>query len=338
MEPQRNGTSNGATLPFPEKITAESLKSEILNSAKISKPKANKQIFTADKLLSRGVTVLPTLLDPILPKTGLAALAGSSDTGKSSFLRQLAIAVAIGDKTFLGWKLHLKHERAIYVSTEDDDYAISYLMQKANQSRKLPSSTYKRLTYIFDTDDLLLSLKAELDAFPVDLIVIDAFTDLYGKSMNDTNQVRTFLNDFSQLAQQYKCLIIFLHHTGKRTEELEPSKHNLLGSQGFEAKMRLVIELRNAPNDCSLKHMCIVKGNYLSREHKELSYALNFNSHLEFSKTGQRLTFSELKFGNRQGDLKQEIEQLKADGFTQEEIASELNISQSKVSRILKRN
>ena len=338
MDRTLDETTQRTKLPFPEEITAQSLKDGILNAKKTRSSKVKAQIYTADELLRRGVKELPTLLDPILPQVGLAALAGSSDTGKSSFLRQLAIAVALGDRSFLSWKLHLRHQRAIYVSTEDDDYAVAHLMQKANRSRNLPDKAYKRLTYVFETDNLLDRLQDELDAFAVDLIVIDAFADLYGKSMNDTNQVRTFLNDFSQLAQQYKCLIIFLHHTGKRTEELEPSKHNLLGSQGFEAKMRLVIELRNAPDDCSLKHLCIVKGNYLPREHKELSYALNFDSNLEFKNTGQRIDFSELKMGNKHLDLHQEIAQLKARNFTQEQIAKELNISQSKVSRILKKH
>ena len=44
--------------------------------------------ITGEMLLSRNIREIPTLLDPLLPKSGLVCLAGSSDTGKSAFLRQ----------------------------------------------------------------------------------------------------------------------------------------------------------------------------------------------------------------------------------------------------------
>ena len=49
---------------------------------------------------------------------------------------------------------------------------------------------------------------------------------------------------------------------------LLPSKHNAIGSQGFEAKMRVMMELRPDPVRHDIRHLCIVKGNYLSEEYK----------------------------------------------------------------------
>ena len=86
--------------------------------------------------------------------------------------------------------------------------------------------------------------------------------------MNENNCVRSFLNAFSQLAIRHNTLVIFLHHTGKRTESLAPSKHNAIGSEGFEAKMRLIMELRQDPEHHNIRHLYIVKGNYLSAEYK----------------------------------------------------------------------
>ncbi len=153
--------------------------------------------------------------------------------------------------------------------------------------------------------------------------------------MNDTNQVRTFLNDYSQLAQKHKCLIIFLHHTGKRTEELAPSKHNLLGSQGFEAKMRLVIELRNDLNYPEKRHLCIVKANYLPKEYKTESYVLLFNENLQFLNTNERVLFENLKSGNKT-EIKEAVKKLSDMGKIQDDIAKRLKISQATVSRLLK--
>jgi len=324
---QREVNNNSANIK-PESISNE------VNTLASSEPES-KGVYSANELLSRGITKIPTLLDPLFPRVGLIAVAGSSDTGKSSFLRQFVISVVVGDSDFLGFNLTAKHQRAIYVSTEDDDFAVSFLLSKANNSRRLHSDAYSGLTFIFDTENILFRLEYELKERPSDVVIVDAFTDLYGKSMNDSNQVRTFLNDFSQLAQKHKCLIIFLHHTGKRTEELTPSKNNLLGSQGFEAKMRMVAELRTDQIESALRHLCIVKGNYLSKEYKTESYVLNFDENLQFSFTGDRVPFDELK-SERKQDLQESVLKLKTAGKTQIEISKQLGISQSTVSRYLK--
>ena len=295
----------------------------------------NKLFYSASELLARGIFKMPFLLEPIFPQVGLVALAGSSDTGKSSFLRQFAISVVTNKSTFLDFKLNTIHRKAIYVSSEDDDIAISFLLHKSKISNSTNIDDYKDLYYIFETQDILQVLKGFLEKNKVDLIVVDAFSDLYGKSMNETNQVRNFLNEYSQIAQTYKCLIIFLHHTGKRTEDLIPSKNNLLGSQGFEAKMRLVIELRNDRLDMSKKHLCIVKGNYLPREMKNESYVLTFEDDLTFTMTNERVLFEELLSSNN-NEVRNRIKELYKNGKSQSEISKIVKLSQATISRMLK--
>ena len=93
-----------------------------------------KDFYSGAELIERDVEVLPTLLDPIFPKVGSVAIAGGSDIGKSTFLRQFAIAVSVGDKDFLGWTLNAEHNRAIVVSTEDfkDLMTIPKLIKKGD--------------------------------------------------------------------------------------------------------------------------------------------------------------------------------------------------------------
>jgi RecA-family ATPase len=246
------------------------------------------------------------------------------------------MAVCSGDKDFLGFEIQAQHRSAIYVSTEDDETAISYLLNKQNKGKGYASTAYKGLRYLFDLgNDLVKELDKRLKRKPADLIIIDAFTDLYGKNMNESNQVRFFLNDYSQLAQKHQCLIVFLHHTGKRTEEQAPSKHNLLGSQAFEAKMRLVIELRVDYHNPELRHLCIVKGNYLPAELKQESYVLRFDEHMLFHSTGERASFEELikpqEDGNSNTDEKQRAIQMRENGASVGKIAQSLGRSKSTI-------
>ncbi|HET6557897.1 MAG TPA: AAA family ATPase, partial [Prolixibacteraceae bacterium] len=75
------------------------------------------------ELLEKGLSEMPALIEPILPKVGLAAVTGSSDTGKSSFLRHLALAIVLGDEEFLGFRINSTHQSVVYVATEDDEDA-----------------------------------------------------------------------------------------------------------------------------------------------------------------------------------------------------------------------
>ena len=246
------------------------------------------KFITARQLLEGGNDKMATLLGPILPKSGLVALVGSSDTGKSAFLRQLAIAVALGDATFVGLPLSLTHRRAVYVSTEDDQLSLGYLTRKQIRGRVNSIDDYERLLYLFDADDLITQLDELLTLYPADLVVLDAFSDLFEGRLNDSQSVRAFFKAYHQLIVKHGCLIILLHHTGKYRDEQVPSKHHVVGSQAFEAKMRMVMELRVDPLYSEKRHLCVLKGNYLGSEEKKNSYVLEFDEDLTFHETGER--------------------------------------------------
>ncbi|AYQ35810.1 AAA family ATPase [Runella sp. SP2] len=300
----------------------------------IKKPKA----ITGYELLKQDNDEIPFLVENVFQSVGLGAVVGSSDTGKSSFLRQLATSIATKQSDFLGWKINAIYDKAIYVSTEDDARAVSFLLKKQELSG-VSEELYKNLQFVFDTENLLETLTSLLEESRVDLIVVDAFSDLFNGQMNANNEVRGFLNKYSQLAQTYECLILFLHHTGKRTEQFEPSKNNVIGSQGFEAKMRILIELRQDFMEKNYRHLCVVKGNYLPSEMKTESFVLHFNENMVFTNTTRRVPYSALaKPETNKGD-KQDFEALQAlieQGMTQNKAAEQLGIGKAKASRLMK--
>ena len=298
-----------------------------------------KYLVSGYSMLSKPQQGIDYLLYPILPRTGVAALVGTSDSGKSTLLRGLAMAVASGAKSYLSFPLNIYRRRAIYVATEDDESAISALMFKQIAELGTSSEEYSTLDFIFQTDNLLHTLDATLTERPADLVVIDAFADLYIGPMNENNRVRTFLNSFSQLAQKHSTLFLFLHHTGKRTESFAPSKHNAIGSQGFEAKMRLVMELRPDPEQNDIRHLCLVKGNYLAEEFKHDSFMLRFTPGLNFEATGERVPFAMLRdrTTERDEELLEKMRDMREQGMSYRQIAESLGYkSHTAVYQMLK--
>lgn len=301
-------------------------------------PSESDQIeLTAEDLLNRKVESIPCLIEPILQAVGLAAVAGSSDVGKSAFLRQLAFAVGTGQQDFLGWSIRSRHKSAIYVSTEDDENATAFLLYSLNKSQQRRPADCIGLRFVFETHDLLNELDRRLTSRPADLVVIDAFGDLYTGDANKTNQIRQFLHDFSQLAQKHECLVLWLHHTSKRTEDEPPSKHNVIGGQGFEGKMRLLIELRRDHQDDTRRHLCIVKGNYLPDEEKDKSYVLSFENFL-FSSTHERVPFAQLARPKEEANLGEQkyaqIREMRQLGYEGAALAEKLGMSKSYISKI----
>lgn len=262
-----------------------------------------KTTFTGEELFNLNADKIPCLIGDIIPKIGLFGLAGSSDTGKSMWFRQLIICLVKGIP-FCGWPIDSIYGKGIFVATEDDQIATSYLLRRQAQS----PDNLKNIRFHFDTDNIPDYLRHELSREPADLVIIDAWSDVFGQNLNDSALIRTTLNEYRSIANTYKCAIGFLHHTGKRTEKLAPSKNNILSGQGFEAKMRLVMELRNDPHDSYYKHLCVVKGNYLSKEYKETSYKLKLDPEtFTFSDTGERVPFEELTEAVEIGERKQPL-------------------------------
>lgn len=267
-------------------------------------PDTDNRTFTGAELYQMSVTKLPTLIEPIIPKQGLWAIAGSSDTGKSMLFRQLAISIATRG-TFLDFPINAKYDKVIFIATEDDKESTAYLIQKQG----LNIEGLENIRFYFECDQIPEYLDDQLTLEPADLVIIDAFSDVFGQNLNDTALIRNTLNRYRHISIKHDCSIGFLHHTGKRTQKQAPSKDHLLSGQGFEAKMRLVFELRNDLMDSNFRHLCIVKGNYLGKEFKENSYKLSYNPETFLhSDTGERIPFDQLAEQTENGkDVKRKL-------------------------------
>lgn len=329
---EHNNTSDNSTTTIAPK--------DILDEVQNLSRETNDEI-TGEMLLLSDPKEIPCLVYPFLQQTGIACLGGSSDTGKSSLLRQLACSIVTGEKEFLGFQINAKHRSVFYVSTEDSERDTAHLLSR--QAQGLQATQFQNLRFIFEiSDQLLKNLDNRLSKRPADLVIIDCFADAYGRDLKDTQQIRIYLHAFQALAQKHQCLILFLHHTGKRTENFEPNKNNLLSGQGFEAKMRLVIELRADRTNPQLRHLCIVKGNYLPSNYKKESYVLRFDEqNFTFTNTGDRVPFELLVKHADTDNSKEKYEQvkkLKEQGLNYEQIAKEVGFaSKGSITKLLEK-
>lgn len=287
--------SNFEERSLPEKgiTTTEVVKHIKELTLKGKEEKDGQSVRTLEELLKLEGTEQPKLLEPLLLKTGLTGIIGSSDTGKSCLARQLCLHIIEGKKKFLSFKLNTTHKQAIYVTTEDDEGSTAFAYKR--MLREGPCSNPSGLRVIFEQAKLLEQLDELLLEQPADIVVIDAYLDIAPPDSNQATQTRQLLHQYRSLSNKYNTLILFVHHTGKSAKNLGPSKHGAVGSQSWEAKLRTVMELRSDAQEPNKKHLCVVKGNNISQEFKNSSFLLEFDeSTLSFSNTGKRVPFEDL--------------------------------------------
>ena len=289
-----------------------------------------KKLFIgADEIKNKDYDSIEFLVDKLIPQGTLCALVGESDTGKSSLLRQLALSLVYGDDDFLGFKLKESCRNVIYVSTEDGEMATSVWLNKYFGEEIAKDDRLSKLKYVYNTEGIIKNLREVVSTNCVDLIIIDSYADLFTGSMNNSNEVRSFLNMYNNIANEFGVTVIFLHHTKKASAGMAPNKNSILGSQGFEAKMRSVLMLTKDDSDESLRHLCVIKNNYIPESSKSMSYVLRFNEYLSFDNTGDQVPLNELA----SEEWIPMAKQMKDDGKSYRQISGELSEKGHQVSK-----
>jgi archaellum biogenesis ATPase FlaH len=268
-EPQ---VSSGG-LKLPSKVPVE-----IATSFDMSKDE-----WTLGEVVDLKIREIPFLVNKLIPLHTLNVLAGQSERGKSTLYTQLSLAIIRGDDEFLGCKFNVTHKRVLVISTEDGPIALSFRLNKQLNNVTLNPELRDRITFITNQDILEERIEKHLEKNRVDLIVMDAFADVFtGGDINSSPVVRRYLNTYVKITQMYGCTVLFVHHVGKGRQGNKPEKDQLLGSTGIEGKMRNVLML-SIVND--QHQLSIAKGNYVNTEDKKIPLYLNFdNNTLTFSR------------------------------------------------------
>jgi RecA-family ATPase len=216
------------------------------------------------------------LWEKFIPYGSLTIISGSSDTGKSTLLRQFSLALVSGELDYLEHKIMSKYKSVIYVSTEDDILSLSPRL-KYETKYFYKSLDFSNLRFIFDNEDSISKIKEAYDSQPADCLILDAYGDLFDGDPNSASSTRSFMNSYKSLAEEYGCAVVFLHHIRKTANSGSPDKNDLLGSMAIEAKARSVLMLSQASSRNDSRSLKIVKGNYVAPEEKRIMYNLSFD-------------------------------------------------------------
>lgn len=299
----------------------------------------NSGIISAREMIENDITEVPMLWGNLLQKNGIAVLSGSSDTGKSTFLRQLSLAIVTHQKEYLGIPLTPIHNRVIYLSTEDDLESLSPRL-KAERITSANPMDYENLSFIFEYGDNIKEsiriIKREFDKNPADCIIIDTWGDFAEGDQNTALYARSSLKPLKNFARNNKCLIIINHHNRKSATDTSISKDNVLGSQSIEAKARVVLMLTVDPMDYTKRMLTVAKGNYIPDKFKQKSILIQTDENFIFKyHSDLKPRVKERNIDHRDKENKNEVERLIKEGKSRQEI---IDIVQKKLKNHYKRS
>jgi len=303
-----------------------------------------KDIFTVGELVSLDYASYPYLLEKFIPKGCISFLAGSSDAGKSLFYLNLAINIITDQKEYIGQEINPTYGKVLLISTEDGPIALSNRIKKQLNGNKLLTKQKERMLVITSSDGLVERVKKILDHCSVDLIILDAFGDVFEGDINTSNHVRLFLKKFDKLVKKHNTTMLIVHHIAKGKENQAANKGQLLGSAGIEGLAREVLILSKDPSKPMKRTLKVVKANYASEEDKRISYELLFDSKtLTYKSMGTALkeldNEVERKNPGRKVDWEkvEKVFELKKEGHSGAKIAELMDMHPATVSRWLRK-
>ena len=295
--------------------------------------KGNLNILPITKFLSTTLPEREYIIEPILPKQGLMMVYALRGVGKTHFSLQLACNMAMGVNLFENrWKVNKKW-RVLYIDGEMPANAMQERLSSLingfattdvndNLSILTPDlQEYGKMPNLASKDG-----QKELEPYikDVDVVVVDNLSTLcsYGKE-NESNSWTPIQEWALKLRSQGKS-IIFIHHAGKNNDQRGTSKKedildtsiNLKHPEDYDAKQGARFEI----------HFEKSRG-FAGDEAKSFEVKLN----LEDNKASWQI--SEIE----DLEIKQVLE-LSELGMNHRAIASEMQISESKAYRILKKN
>ena len=299
---------------IPADKAESAIKESIVQAADASyvEDHLDKVVYNAVELMALGNNEPQYLMSPIFPQKGSAVLAGKPDTGKSQFARQLAISVALGEKKFLDFDLNPIHSKAIYVATEDNREASTFLVGK--QLNGLSKEPVENLRFIFaDTmsqKEIIKTLNKQLNLEPADLVVIDSFGDIFmGNDGNNNMAMRNTVKAFDKIAKKHNCLVLFVHHINKGGYRQTPSQEHIQGGSGLVQKVRLAIILSEGGGNA--RYFSVVKGNYCPKKYKTDSLVLNFSEEtFLFTNTGKMIPTNQIGSQQNEGAKEEKTNEL----------------------------
>lgn len=161
--------------------------------------------------------------------------------GKSWTVLELVYALSTATP-FLGRFEVPRPRRVIYIQEEDSVQRVLRRFKKilrGTPGRVPPEDEYLRWSvrvgFKLDNPQWIVNLRAELEYYPADVVVLDVFNRLHLRNENDQAEMTALLDVLVEMTRVYGCAFIVVHHNKKAQAGLETRPNQMLRGSGVLA-------------------------------------------------------------------------------------------------------
>lgn len=219
----------------------------------------NFEFFDATGPMRRGSEeTFDFVVQGLIPRGGVAVLAGAGGTGKSSIAHELCVKAAIdydpgeAKPMWLGQPVNTEHTKGIcvYFSGEDGPAVINARAELFDPRGRANRVMFQRVEFR-DREETLPQFMRRLATMPdVPIMVIDPARKYLEGDENNSEVVSEFFEAIEEFAIKKKCAMIIVHHLEKAAKPTSCREilDLLRGSQVFIDRPRVVLGLyRDGP-------------------------------------------------------------------------------------------
>jgi hypothetical protein len=174
------------------------------------------------------------LVDGLLSDGGFSLIVGPPKGGKSTLIRQMALAVAQG-KPFLG--RNVTQGGVLYLTFEEQG---GLLRDQFNAAGRQPGDEIRiHIGNVFENREIVYrDLEAGIMEYQPSLLVLDTIFDAFHlESINDYGEVKDALARLRTIARNTGCHIIGVHHVNKTGD----GNNSIMGSNGIHAALDTLV-------------------------------------------------------------------------------------------------
>mgnify|MGYP003133378161 FL=1 len=189
------------------------------------------------------------IVEKLLPKDFNSIVAGTTGARKSYFVMTLAMNIANGDETSMGFKIHNTNLKVLYVDTENDssESIRRYQNIKKNMDWKdngnfLYISKGGETVDIWDTVDEIMENHHRADLIVIDSLYNSTVINDFSKSANVT-----LVNDkIARLKHKYKCTSLSIGHFNKGGNDMGLDIDRMSGASALKNSFEFVALMTKA--------------------------------------------------------------------------------------------
>jgi hypothetical protein len=206
------------------------------------------------QFLAKDIPSVEYYVTSLLMKQGKTMISAQANIGKSIFVQNLSMAMALGKTKFLN-KFDVTQAKVLYLDLEMGESA---LMQRFRVFCKDEPEGVNDLfiKYIPDADFLDKEFQAALEnwltTLGINVLIIDPLSNAWSGDENDKQQVQILTTYLNTLIAKHKISIVVVHHWRKGTKDFKTGGEMAAGSYKWSAWLDFHVTLSGAPESITI--------------------------------------------------------------------------------------